>query len=224
MKTAGIALLFLVFGLVSCDNSIKKERWDNGTVKSELRHEDGQLNGTCKWYYQNGKPQMQADYVDNKLHGRMLRWFDTGTLSEDGWYYDGERDSVWRSYSTNGMLVSETHYSKGKLSGEIKKWYENGQLFMEGQYAEGMMNGSWMIFYDNGNLSSTANYVMGKGTQTGYDETGFKCLTVSYDNNLKHGKEVRFGPDGKKTATLFYYHGQQVDSLKFAEKAAKNKQ
>ncbi len=220
MKYAGFALLLLALGWTACNNGVKKEKWENGTIKSELCYEGDLLNGMCKWYHQNGNPQVQANYVNNKLEGSLMRWHENGTISEECWYKNGVRDSVRRSYSIKGVLISEEYYTNGKLNGDLKKWHDNGKVFMEGQYVDGMMDGSWMIFYEDGNLSSTANYVMGKGTQTGYDESGYKCMTVSYENNVKQGKETRYGPDGKVVATLYYDHGRPVDSFDFIEKQA----
>ncbi len=218
MKIAGLAILLLAVGFTACNDGIKRERWDDGAIKSELRYEGELLNGVSKWYFQNGNLQVQANYVDNKLEGKLTRWHEDGIVSEECWYKSGVRDSLRRSYSAKGVLVSEEHYTHGELNGEVKKWYENGQVFMEGQYADGMLDGSWMVFYESGNLSSTANYVMGKGTQTGYDESGYKCMTVSYENNVKQGKETRYGPDGKVVQTLYYDHGHLVDSLEYFEK------
>ena len=39
---------------VACDDGVQKAYWDNGKLKSELRYEDGKLNGECVWYDQNG--------------------------------------------------------------------------------------------------------------------------------------------------------------------------
>ncbi len=180
-------LLFLAMAMfVACDDGVQKTYWDDGKIKSELRYENGKLNGECVWYTQNGGLMKKAHYKDDVLEGQCVSWHP------------------------NGKMASEECYVNGKLDGEAKKWYDNGQLFQEGQYAEGMMDGQWFIFYPSGALASKADYVMGTGKQTCYEESGYKCLEVPYVDNLKHGKEIYYNPDGRVTKIVEYERGKAV--------------
>lgn len=170
----------------ACDNSVQKSYWENGKLKSELRYENGKLNGECVWYDQNGALSAKANYKDDVLDGTYTRWHP------------------------NGKTASEEHYVNGKLDGEVKKWFDNGQLFQEGQYSDGMMDGQWFIFYPSGALAGKADYKMGTGKQTCYEESGYKCLEVPYVNNLKHGREIYYNPDGMVTKLVDYEQGKVV--------------
>jgi len=196
--------------LVSCDDGVQKAYWENGNLKSELRYKNGKLNGECVWYGPNGKKMTETHYKEDVLEGHCLRWHQNGKLAEDCWYKNGLRDSISRSYSEKGHLASEAFYVNGKLNGEIRKWYDNGQVFQEGQYVDGMMDGQWFIFYPSGALAGKANYKMGTGKQTCYEESGYKCLEVPYANNLKHGKEIYYNPDGRVTKIVEYEEGKVV--------------
>ena len=178
--------LVVVLLFVACDDGVQKAYWENGKLKSELRYEDGKLNGECVWYDQNGALSAKGSYKDDVLDGVYTRWHP------------------------NGKVASEERYVNGKLDGEIKKWYDNGQLFQEGQYADGMMDGQWFIFYPSGALAGKADYKMGTGKQTCYEESGYKCLEVPYVNNLKHGREVYYNPDGMVTKLVDYEQGKVV--------------
>ena len=204
----GMALL----GIVSCNNhvKVKKDYWDNGNLKSVLRYENDQLNGVCEWYLLNGKLQMEATYKDNKMNGLLRRWYENGKIMEESWYKDGVQDSVFHAYSLKGILVEEGYYVDGKLNGEYKRWYENGQVFQEGQYVDDMMDGSWLIFYSDGKLAATANFDKGTGTQTCYEQSGYKCLVTNYVDNEKHGRETYYNPDGRVTRVAVYEHGEWV--------------
>ncbi|MBR4146671.1 MAG: toxin-antitoxin system YwqK family antitoxin [Bacteroidales bacterium] len=210
----GVRLLFILvlLGVVSCNHpvKVKKDYWDNGNLKSVLRYENDQLNGLCEWYLLNGKLQMEATYKDNKMNGLLRRWYENGKIMEESWYKDGVQDSVFHAYSLKGILVEEGYYVDGKLNGEYKRWYENGQVFQEGQYEDDMMDGSWLIFYADGKLAATANFDKGTGTQTSYEQSGYKCLVTNYVDNEKHGKETYFNPDGKVTRVAVYEHGEWV--------------
>ena len=195
---------------VSCGDGVQKSYWDDGTLKSELCYKDEKLNGECVWYTTDGHVLTRAYYQDDTLNGCYQRYYPNGTLEIEGWYKQGQRDSVYRTYSEKGKLVSEEYYVEGKLNGEARKWYDNGQVFQEGQYADGIMDGSWFIFYPSGALAGKAVYKMGTGKQICYEESGYKCLEVPYVDNLKHGKEIYYNPDGTVTKIVEYEQGEVI--------------
>ena len=51
---------------------------------------------------------------------------------------------------------------------------------------------------------------MGTGKQIGYEESGYKCLEVPYVDNLKHGKEIYYNPDGTITKIVEYEKGKVI--------------
>lgn len=208
----GFAGLLVMAMLASCHNQvdIKKDYWENGNLKSEMVYEDGELNGRCVWYLANGKPQLEVSYRHNQPDGLTRRWYENGNIMEEVWYREGVRDSVFRAYSLKGLLVEEGYYANGKLSGDYRRWYENGQVFQEGRYDDDMMDGSWLVFYSDGNLAAKADFVKGTGTQTSYEQSGYKCLVTNYVDNEKHGREVYYNPDGKITRVALYEHGEWI--------------
>lgn len=212
MRMKGLFWMSLLIGMVSCNNAVtvKKDYWENGNLKSELRYEDGQLNGVCKWYQMSGKPQMEVNYKDNQMDGLLRRWHENGNLMEESWYKAGVQDSVSKIYSLSGILAEEVYYVDGELNGEVKRWYENGQVYQEGQYVDGMMDGSWLVFYSDGNLAAKAEFDKGTGVQTSYEHSGYKCLVTYYVDNQKHGKETYYNPDGTVTRVAVYENGEWV--------------
>lgn len=213
MKAEGLLVsLAFVLVMVSCDNSVevRKDYWENGNLKSELRYEDGELNGLSVWYMANGKPQLEVTYSHNKMDGLSRRWYENGNIMEETWYKEGVQDSVFRAYSLKGLLVEEGYYVDGKLNGDYRRWYENGQVFQEGQYVDDMMDGVWFVFYADGSLAAKADFDKGTGTQTGYEQSGYKCLVTNYVDNVKHGREVYYNPDGRVTRVAVYEYGEWV--------------
>lgn len=213
MRMRKFLWLSLAFAfMLSCGDhaTVKKDYWENGNLKSELRYEDGKLNGLCKWFTLSGKPQMEVTYKDNKMDGLLRRWHENGNIMEESWYKDGVQDSVSKSYSLSGVLIEEVYYVDGELNGEVKRWYDNGQVFQEGQYADGMMDGSWLVFYGDGNLAAKADFDKGTGVQTSYEHSGYKCLVTNYVDNEKHGRETYYNPDGSVTRIAVYEYGEWV--------------
>lgn len=212
VKRFGYSLLAFFLVLAACDDGfrIKKDYYENGSLKSKLSYHEDRLEGLSVWYFASGKPQMEVMYVDNKMNGLLRRWYENGNLMEESWYKDGVQDSISRTYSLNGILASEGYYKDGELNGPYKRWYENGQVFQDGQYVEGNMDGSWMIFYADGSLAATANFDMGTGVQTSYAQAGYKCLVTPFVDNVKHGKEVYYNPDGAVTRIAVYEDGEWI--------------
>lgn len=214
MSRSGSIVLFvlLVVCLVSCDSSVKvkKSYWDNGNLKSELRYENGMLNGRSVWYLVNGKKQIEVTYRNDTMNGLLRRWHENGNLMEEIWYKGGVQDSVYKEYSLKGILIAEGTYVNGELEGEFHRWYENGQVFQEGWFSEGMMDGSWMVFYDDGQLAAKADFDKGTGVQTSYEHSGYRCLVTHYVDNVKHGREVYYNPDGRVTRVALFEHGEWV--------------
>lgn len=219
-KKKWILFVFALFAMASCDRhvEVKKDYWENGNLKSELRYYDGELDGLSTWYLLNGKPQVEVTYRHNKMNGPMRRWHENGNVMEEAWYKDGVQDSIYRAYALNGAVVAEGYYVDGKLNGEYHRWYDNGQVFQEGQYVDDMMDGSWLIFYGDGNLAATADFDKGTGTQTSYEHSGYKCLVTNYVDNEKHGKEIYYNPDGRVTRVAVYEYGEWLYDENLSEK------
>ena len=211
-------LIMALFALAACDDGVKRDYYDNGKLKSELRYADGRLNGESVWYATDGGVMTRAFYRNDTLEGRYQRFHRNGAIEVECWYKHGLRDSVYRSYSDAGVLQLEEYYKEGKLDGEMKKWFDNGQLFQEGHYEDGMMDGQWFVFYPSGALASKAEYQKGRGKQIGYDETGYKCLEVTYADNKKHGKETYFNSNGTVFKTVEYEYGKIVEKCDDTEK------
>jgi len=210
MKRFPLFLVVVFLLLVSCDDGVQKSYWENGKLKSELRYQDDKLNGECSWYFSSGKLWRRLSYNVGLKEGHSLRWHENGQLAEDAWYKNDQLDSLRLLYSEQGALVAEEHYVDGLLEGPCKKWFDDGQLFQDGQYSHGMMDGEWFLFYPEGQLAAKAHYENGKGKQVGYDEIGCKILEVSYLDNKKHGKEIRYSPHGEVISVTEYERGEIV--------------
>lgn len=213
MKNKIIHILLIINVLFSCKEKDAPvvSYWDDGVLKSELRYKDGKLDGVCRWYYRNGKPEMEVTYSMDKLNGEATRWYENGNLEEKSYYKDNQYDGVVQEYNVFGTMVKLSTYENGVLNGLYYQWYDNGKQFMEGEYIDGMMHGSWLMYYQDGTIGSNAIYNMGTGVQKGYSEGGaYQNVEIHYKNNVKDGEEIHFNMDGSISEILVWDNGNYV--------------
>lgn len=213
MRNKIIYILLIINILFSCKEKDAPvvSYWDDGVLKSELRYKDGKLDGVCRWYYRNGKPEIEVTYSMDKLNGEATRWYENGNLEEKSYYKDNQYDGVVQEYNVFGTMVKLSTYENGVLNGLYYQWYDNGKQFMEGEYIDGMMHGSWLMYYQDGTIGSNAIYNMGTGVQKGYSEGGaYQNVEIHYKNNVKDGEEIHFNMDGSISEILVWDNGNYV--------------
>ncbi|HOI32866.1 MAG TPA: toxin-antitoxin system YwqK family antitoxin, partial [Bacteroidales bacterium] len=174
---------------------------------------DELLHGDCKWYYENGIPQMTAYYENNQLNGKMTRWHENGQLQSEAFYKDNSLDSVFLIYSIEGKKVISEYYQNDTLHGPYYRWYENGKTMIEGAYSNGMMDGTWFYFHADGNMAAKADFEMGTGIQKAYHENGVVSMITRYKDNKKHGKEEFFNYEGKLSLIRVYEAGELTEEI-----------
>ena len=136
-----------------------KNYGENGTIRLEVagfkgytEGEDFRIeNGYLNRYYNNGKPEIQLRYQEEKIVGVKL-WFEDGTLSAEGDVFRG----FDKKYFPNGKLARELlgkfHYDGGSRileKASEKSWNEDGNLIHEIVFPK---YEKW--YFDNGNLGS----------------------------------------------------------------------
>lgn len=203
-------MVFLLLILASCNSKVKKSYHDNGNLSSVLRYKDGKLDGLCEWYFANGNPMMRAEYAQNKLNGKQERFFENGVLQNIAWYRGDRLDSVMLHYNLGGKLILEEYYTNDTLNGPYHRYFDDGTLFIEGAYNKGMMDGSWIFYTPEGKIAGKGEFKMGSGTQKAWYPNGNLQRIIQYKNNLKHGPEEHYRPDGKLVLRRNYDSGELV--------------
>ena len=114
---------------------------------------DGRKTGRWKVEYPNGKTQYEADFVEGRPVGEMLRYYENGALrariifdkegsrsyaylyysnrkpAAEGIYVDQQKDSIWTYYSEfDGSVRIREPYEKGLLHGISQSYYPGGEV------------------------------------------------------------------------------------------------
>ncbi len=207
-----LSFIFLLFIINSCKSEDNNRTfWPNGKVQSELSYnEAGELHGLARWYYESGKLQQEANYKHNKLHGRMLRFHENGNIESEAWYVNNLRDSSFVQYDLRGKKTGVEYYLNDTLHGFFERYYSDNQPMIEGEYLHGMLHGTW-LFYDNiGTVIGRAVYKNGNGIQQVFSPRGRLVREIPYNENLIHGHEKHYGPDGRIEKIVHFEFGEII--------------
>lgn len=120
MKKLHLSLLGIIF-LISCNHQVvKKELFDNGSVKSEKTFEkSGGKENLVKEvvYHTNGQKYMEGNYKDNLREGHWISWYENGTIWSEGEFKAGESHGLRKVFHPNGALYYEGNFDMGKRVG-----------------------------------------------------------------------------------------------------------
>lgn len=114
-------------------------------------------------------------------------------------------------YDVYGKILSEENYINDTLDGNYTQWYSSGKMKIKGKYSNGYFSGRWLYYNLAGEIVGTGNYIMGSGTQKAWYPNGNIMREINYQNNLKHGSEKWYTPEGQLEKVLFYDEGNIVD-------------
>ncbi len=159
-----------------------REYFPNGQIFVEGQYKRGRQHGEWTFYYDNGKVNRKAKFVDGQPEGPREIFRADGTLLAKRSYNHGLRDGEWVAYDPTGKIpLSEEHYKKGKEDGVWKFWHPNGQLKQQISLKEGIRH----------------------GTATEWDEKGTKRFEATFDQGKLHGTATRWFPDGRKVVQQY---------------------
>ena len=130
----------------------------NGKVTTDAMYRKGQLHGNRKIYYENSRPQEEANFINNERDG-ITKWYnETGDIIAEYNYKKGTFEGVQKTYYPAKGIQSETTYLNNKLEGVYKEYYENGAIKQEGNYKNGLKDGDWKDFDEQGKLLKTTKF------------------------------------------------------------------
>jgi antitoxin component YwqK of YwqJK toxin-antitoxin module len=118
----------------------RKIKYDSLTGKIEYRgnfNELGHQDGKWTYYFENGTTKSELNYDNGQLNGFSREWFPQGQLNEACYYSKGQLNGPYVSYFRNGSKYSELEFKDGKEDGEIRQWDSLGNLISHKIFKEG---------------------------------------------------------------------------------------
>ena len=178
----------------------KHNAWyENGNKDFEGSFKDDNMDGICRWWYENGKIKKWANFI-NKLPEEEIEWLYWESNWNIKWEY-----SYTSFFNNDGKPERCRH---GKLTG----WYEKGAKHLEEYYKYGKLDGLSTSWYENGNKGREGNYKEDKkvGLWTEWREDGTKSSEGSFKENKEDGLWTEWHKNGNKSSVGNFKDGKRI--------------
>jgi len=182
-----------------------KRLYNNGAPHVEL-DENGDRQGKCLFYYENGNKKWEGDYKDDVVNGELIQYREDGKISSKEIfkgeeimgpykYYHGNgnlrqsgciknhrKEGEIISYWENGNLQTIEAFHNGLREGDLKRYTEDKKIIMSGKYTGNYKSGKWTWYYMNGRKMKQDLYKI---------SVGFPVPTLKKRTNwLENGKKI----------------------------------
>ena len=129
MKKISAVLLAVSFLLVEtgCSKKTTNEIQERNGI-SYAPNETVPFTGLYQTNYPSGQKQAEENYVEGKLNGLVIMWFESGQKQAELNYTDGNQDGLTVMWNENGQKIYEGNWVDGKENGLQKYWHDNGTL------------------------------------------------------------------------------------------------
>lgn len=120
------------------------------------------------------------------------------------------------SFYPNGSPECIATYERGELHGEKKTFTIKGEPLAVEEWIKGHLHGI-STYYKNGTKELEVSYLYGKknGWENHFTDGMTLSHQIAWDNDMKHGPEIFFVPEGKKV--VWNYNGKEVSRSRYEE-------
>ncbi len=155
-----IYFTILCFGdLQSQVNSLQLAEKEGVTYK---KGDTVPFTGKCTDWLDKTRKQSEREYVNGKVNGTEILWYDNGKIFSQAQYKDGKYNGVLTQYYENGNKQFEHSYIADYMNGTAIEWYQNGIKKSEGKYNDCHEDGLWIYYDENGKKTKEIEFQKGK--------------------------------------------------------------
>jgi len=223
------------------EHGMLKGKWtgyyESGQVQSTgeayasyLANSIGSPLRTGQWtdYHANGRVSQQGGWVENRLHGPAVAYYESGQKQFEGIFEHGMLKGRWTGYYESGQVQSTGEAYASYLpnsigsplrTGQWTDYHANGQVSQQGGWVENKLHGYAVTFesdgskryeghFNNGSLVGVwiSYYRNGKVESTG--RTYASYLPNDIRLPLRTGLWLEFNEDGTLRESVNYVDNQ----------------
>ncbi len=114
--------------------------------------EEGVLQGMWKTYYTSGNIQSVVPYEDGLVNGSAIFYYDNKEhiIKAEIDFKDDIIEGEYKEFYTDGNVKARIAFKDGERWGDAFYYYQNGITKIEGQFKKGKRTGSWKYYANSG--------------------------------------------------------------------------
>lgn len=146
-------------------NGLEQEYHENGQLKHEALYVNGGIEGTARWWYEDGTPEKAYTITNGVYNGLSEGWYRNGVPAHAMCFDEkGRQHGESLFYHVNGSLRSKQLLEHGKpVEGKsYTGWYDDGKIEFEHEYNNGKLIG-WRRYDRQGKLELLEEWDQGLG-------------------------------------------------------------
>lgn len=235
-------LFSILLFLFSCsNNNVKPEDLIENNGITLLKSNNSPFTGVCSKYNKNKKIEFEKNYINGKLDGEFIRYFENGNISSivtfinskpAGYkqFYesnkikaektDDGKTQILTTWFENGNKQSVQHFYNNMLNGKSEQWYDNGKIEFSNLFKQNKQYGKFIVFHKNGKIKIAGNYINGEfdGNWKTYNENEQVLSNENYNLGKKVGSWTYYFDNGSKKAEIVYKNGLIKENKEWNEK------
>lgn len=118
---------------------------DKGNLSLKVNVLNGQLHGSCYYYYPSGKLMANMHFKNNMLEGVQTRYYESGKVYTRENYLSGKLHGYNVRYYENGKIKEEGNLIAGTWQGKYTRYNEAGIVLESGYYKNNQPVGRWIV-------------------------------------------------------------------------------
>ncbi len=184
---------------------------------------------------------VKLSFINDTITGTRYEYNRAGILTEKSEWKDDYYNGLFQSYYFQGNLKDKIEYESGTIKGkstgyfqngksldykmepaEAKDWntvtyyYPDGTVKMKGSFVDNMPVDTLFLYYSSGKISRIGKMDSQNketGLWTEYYRNGNIASTCSYESGKKHGDEIFYSWDGRKTMKTIWKNGIITEAI-----------
>ncbi len=103
-------------------------RKEDGSIRNEIRYENGQRSGISTDFYDSGERRMDISYVNGIKSGNVTWYHKNGKVYRVNPYVDGYVQGVQTKFYENGQQMSELEFFQDSPGIGLREWERSGKI------------------------------------------------------------------------------------------------
>ncbi len=136
------------------------ERVQDSVLVHEGKLDDGLLDGIWKSYFTSGNIASVVPYDDGLVDGTAIFYYDNeqhiirAEMELDDDIFDGE----YKEFYADGNIKARLYFRDNIRWGDAIYYYQNGSIKIKGQFKKGKRSGNWRYYSRSGELIKKENW------------------------------------------------------------------